>query len=78
MSTRLYITSIEGCNEFDELMFNIKMFDAGAVEVELRQCFHNAASWREMADDIGKAIDMMELESDAEAASNRAMDRATA
>ncbi len=62
MTTKLHITSIEGCTEAGELVFTLKKFDAGAVEVNIEQNLHNETTWRELAEDIGRAIKMMELE----------------
>lgn len=62
MTTRLYITSIEGVDKADDLLFRVEMFDSEAATVELKQTTHNAESWRDLADAVAKALDMMRLD----------------
>lgn len=60
-TTTLHITAIEACDDQGDLLFAVKMFDSGAVEIDLKQTCHNASSWQELAAEVARAIKMMDL-----------------
>ncbi len=62
--TKIYITAIEAEDEAGELVFTAKMFDASTVEILLKQTTNTAESWRELAADVGRAIEMFGLKTD--------------
>lgn len=62
---RLYVTQVEGYDGVKALAFTVTAFDEGEAEIELQKKVHTRASWDQMARDIARAIDMLDLDSGA-------------
>lgn len=62
MSTKLHITEIEAYDESGHVVFRVKVADSMVAEVTLVGACHTDESWRELAEDVGRAIKMMELD----------------
>ncbi len=64
MSVKLEIQEVVGYSDTHEAWFSVSRMDQ-AAEVKLSETLHDADSWRECADAIAKAVDMVLPKGDA-------------
>ena len=64
MTIALHITEVEAYDDLQEHVFTVRCVDEACASVDLKQSAYTAASWRETAAEIEKALLMMKLEGD--------------